>query len=216
VEYDCVNDRLVYHRSLRPGAGSTMYGLEVAKALHLPRDMIESAFAMRRELMGEVAVEEASKSSWNAAITRRVCGVCGCKIERLLEVHHLDERHEATGGRNTNGLALNHVRNLTVVCETCHDKHHAGKLHIGPVEDTSEGPIRSITNLQSFAHVPREEESNPKKKALFTTEQIAKIREVVATDPGLAPKLYCFRIQRLHEITITEAQFKSLQKKGSL
>jgi DNA mismatch repair protein MutS len=216
VEYDMINDRLVYHRNLRPGAGSTMYGLEVAKALHLPRDMIESAFAMRRELMGEVAAEEAQKSSWNSAITRRACGVCGCKTERLLEVHHLDERHEATGGRNQDGLRLNHVRNLIVVCETCHDKHHAGQLHIGPVEDTSEGPIRSITNLQSFAHVPREEEPKSKKKALFTTEQIAKIREVIATDPGLAPKLYCFRVQRLHDIPITEAQFKSLQKKGSL
>lgn len=216
VEYDRVNDRLLYHRSLRPGAGSTMYGLEVAKALHLPLNMIESAFAMRRELMGEVAVEEAHQSSWNASITRHVCGVCGCKTERLLEVHHLDERHEATNGRNTNGLALNHVRNLIVVCEACHDKHHAGQLQIGPVVDTSEGPVRSITMLQSFAHVPREEESKPKKKVLFTTEQMAKIREVVAANPGLAPKLYCFRIQRLHELTITEAQFKSLQKKGSL
>jgi hypothetical protein len=193
-----------------------MYGLEVAKALHLPRDMIESAFAMRRELMGEVAAEEAQKSSWNSAITRRACGVCGCKTERLLEVHHLDERHEATDGRNHDGLRLNHVRNLIVVCETCHDKHHAGQLHIGPVEDTSEGPVRSIQMLQSFAHVPREEEPKSKKKVLFTTEQIAKIREVIANDPGLAPKLYCFRIQRLHDISITEAQFKSLQKKGSL
>lgn len=217
VEYDCANDRLVYHRSLRPGAGSTMYGLEVANALHLPRDMIESAFAMRRELLGEVAVEEAPKSSWNAAIRRRVCSVCGCKTERLLEVHHLDERHEATDGRNTNGLALNHVRNLTVLCETCHDHHHAGKLHIGPMEDTSEGPIRSITNLQSFAHVPKSELTTlSKKKPLFTTEQISKIRDVITADPGLAPKLYCFRIQRLHTISITEAQFKSLQKKGSI
>ena len=108
------------------------------------------------------------------------------------------------------------MRNLIVVCEACHDKHHAGQLHIGPVEDTSEGPVRSITNLQSFAHVPREEEPKPKKKALFTTEQMKKIREVVAADPGLAPKLYCFRIQRLHEISITEAQFKSLQKKALL
>ena len=216
VEYDVTNDRLVYHRNLRPGAGSTMYGLEVAKALHLPRDMIEAAFEMRRELMGEVSAEAAQTSSWNAAITRRTCGACGCKTEQLLEVHHLDERHEAKGGRNTDGLRLNHVRNLVVVCETCHDKHHAGQLHIGPVEDTSEGPVRSIQTLQSFAHVPREEEPKPKKKVLFTTEQIAKIREAIATNPGLAPKLYCFRIQRLHDIPITEAQFKSLQKKGSL
>jgi DNA mismatch repair protein MutS len=216
VEYDDVTDRLLYHRTLRPGSGSTLYGLEVARALHLPRCLIESSMKMRRKLLGEVAAEEAPKSSWNSSITRRKCAACGCLTESLLEVHHLEERHEAKGGRNTNGLALNHVRNLVVVCETCHDKHHAGQLRIGPVVDTSEGPIRSIEMLQSFAHVPCQEEPKPKKKVLFTTEQMAKIREVVAADPGLAPKLYCFRIQRLHDISITEAQFKSLQKKGSL
>jgi hypothetical protein len=84
------------------------------------------------------------------------------------------------------------------------------------VEVNSDGPVRSIQTLQSFAHIPREEEPKSKKKVLFTTEQIAKIREVITTNPGLAPKLYCFRIQRLHDIPITEAQFKSLQKKGSL
>lgn len=216
VEYDPVKDRILYHRTLRPGSGSTLYGLEVARALHLPRCLIESSMKMRRKLLGEVAAEEAAKSTWNSSITRRKCAACGCLTESLLEVHHLEERHEAKGGRNTDGLSLNHVRNLVVVCESCHDKHHAGQLHIGPMIDTSEGPIRSIQMLQNFAHIPQEEENKPKKKALFTMEQMAKIREVVAADPGLAPKLYCFRIQRLHDVSITEAQFKSLQKKGLL
>jgi DNA mismatch repair protein MutS len=217
VEYDPVQDCLIYHRSLKPGAGSSMYGLEVAKALHLPRDMIESAFEMRRSLLGSSATEDAKESSWNTAITRQKCSSCNSMIEKELEVHHLEERANATPDkRNKDGTALNHVRNLAVLCQVCHDKHHAGLLHVGPVEDTSQGPKRKIIDLSQYAHTPQQEENAVKKSSKFSAEQITAMQALVRQSPGLTPRLWCFQIQQTLEITISETQFKTLQKKGQL
>jgi DNA mismatch repair protein MutS len=213
VEYDPVRDILVYHRALKEGAGSSMYGLEVAKALHLPRDMIDVAFEMRRALLGSSAIEEAKCSSWNADIKRLICSACGESYKEKLEVHHIQERSEAIGGRNKDGTALNHRSNLATLCETCHYKHHAGELYVGPVEDTSEGPKRAVIDFSKYEHKEPESETK-KQRSLFTKEQISQITELLKRTPGLTPRLWCFQIRSELEIEITEGQFKSLQKKG--
>jgi len=56
-----------------------------------------------------------------------------------LEVHHIEERATATNGRLPDGTSMNAARNLIVVCEACHDAHHAKEIEIGPVKQTSEG-----------------------------------------------------------------------------
>lgn len=217
VEYDRTRDVLVYHRTLRPGAGSTMYGLEVAKALHLPHDMIEAAFEMRRALVNEAAVEEAPKSVYNSDVIRRACSACGKTDKRILEVHHIEQQADARQGRNADGTALNHLRNLAVLCQVCHDKHHAQQIHIGHVEDTSEGPMRSITDLSQFAYTPQPEPVvGGKRRITITQEQIALIRETKESNPMLEPKLLALRVQREHGLDITEQNIKSLIKRGAL
>lgn len=214
VEHDKVSGKLIYHRTLRPGAGSTLYGLEVAKALHLPTDMIERAYTMRRALLGEDSIVDAKESSWNSNIIRQACTSCGKQTSHTLEVHHIQERAHATKQkRNENGTALNHVRNLVVLCEECHDAHHAGTLHIGPIEDTSEGPVRSIQRLAEYAYVPKES-VKLKRKGLWSDEQLEAIQKTRTQHPSLHVKLLAFQIQREHEIQITDAQLKLLLKSG--
>ena len=225
VEYDCVRDILVYHRTLREGAGSTMYGLEVAKALQLPRDMIEAAFEIRRGLVGESAAEDAAKSSWNASVTRKKCESCGSMKVRDLEVHHLEERNEAVNKRNKDGTFLNHIRNLAVLCEECHDRVHSGTLKVGLVEDTSAGPQRKIIRLDmaegerdvdaatalspsTTAEEPQEKKKTTKK---YTEEQITAMCSLMGKNPGLSPKLWVFQIRRELGLEITEAALKRIR-----
>lgn len=210
VEYNPVKDLLIYHRSLRDGPGLSVYGLEVAKALHLPRDMVEHAFYLRRKLIGEHAVEDAKKSEWSADIQRHKCSSCG-KMATDLEVHHLNQRAFAKDGRNSDGTDLNHIRNLAVLCSECHDKHHAGRLHVGEVIDTSEGPKREVVDLTKYAYT--QETSPPKKRSRthFTAEQIAVIKDMVLKFPGLSLKLYCYKIKTEHNIILSETQLRSLK-----
>lgn len=161
------NGKLVYDRTLKQGSGDTLYGLEVAKAMGLPFALMERAHEIRRELEGEKAADKAPKSSWNAEIQRRACEHCGHAIVKELEVHHLEER--ARGGGNQ-------LRNLAVLCDSCHDKHHAGDITIPPLTQTSEG-------LERLPVPP--ELSNPKKqrvsikKKAWTDEEAGFIRKAL-------------------------------------
>ena len=207
VEYDRVQDRLIYHRTLQPGSGSTLYGLEVAKALHLPHEMIESAFAFRRQLLGETALEEAKRSDWNAQVAVDRCSKCGST--QGLETHHIQERQHASNQRNQDGTALNHVRNLVVLCSKCHDEHHNNAFEIGEVQDTSDGPVRQITNLQQYAYEPPKQA--PKKKASqWTDEEYFVIQTTLAKDRTLHPRLIALQLKTEHGIQITERQLKQL------
>jgi len=134
-------DRLVYDRTLQPGAGSSLYGLEVAKAMGLPLEFLEGAHAIRRRLTGG---ETASR--WNAEVVRKDCEICGAAAT---EVHHIIQRATAVAGRLADGSSMNNARNLVTVCEACHDKHHRGEIQIGQVRLTSEGPIRDVETVSS-------------------------------------------------------------------
>jgi len=129
--------KLIYDRTLQPGSGLPTYGLEVARAMGIPLDIIERAHEIRKILGKEVAVGDAHASSWNASIRRYECEICYRNIENELEVHHIEERRVGGG---------NHPRNLVVVCEKCHDDHHSGESVIGPLQQTSEGAERSVTS----------------------------------------------------------------------
>jgi len=197
VEYSHSRDLLIYHRDLKPGAGSSMYGLEVARALHLPADMIESAFKIRRQLTGETAIEDTKTSQWNTSLIKKSCVKCGSFTN--LHVHHIQEQHEASNGRNQDGTSLNSLRNLLVLCDSCHELHHSGDSSVGSFIDTSEGP--QLDN------------SSPKqrKKPNFTNEQLEVIFKTKATSNNLPYKLLIFKLEKEHGITITEKQLKSLE-----
>jgi DNA mismatch repair protein MutS len=210
VEYNPIKDILIYHRSLREGPGLTVYGLEVAKALHLPREMVDSAFQLRRKLIGEISVEDSKKSEWNSDIKRRACSSCGKSCSDL-EVHHIEQRSDAIHGRNQDGTDLHHIRNLAVLCTECHDKHHGGSLYIGNVYDTSEGPKREIIDLSKFAHKEENTPNIKKTRKIFNEEQINLMKDIVLKFPGLSLKLYCYKIKTEHDIIITETQLRNLK-----
>ena len=132
VHYDAAKDLLIYDRRLEPGSGSTYYGLEVAKAMNIPFEFLEIAHRIRKDLLQESSII----SSYNSNCIVKECEICGCQISHMLEVHHI--KHQ----KDYSGLDKNHLRNLIVVCQECHDKHHAGNLEIGQAKQTSEGPKR--------------------------------------------------------------------------
>jgi len=121
--------KLIYDRTLLPGSGSSTYGLEVAKAMGLPFSFMERAYSIRSAIGGEHSVQ----SSWNSAVFRKSCELCGCTIASELEVHHIEHRED--GGNNA-------PRNLAVVCKACHHKHHDEGMEIPPLQQTSDGAER--------------------------------------------------------------------------
>ena len=197
VRYDAAADRLIYDRTLHPGSGSSLYGLEVARAMGIPLEVLETAHGIRRQLTGEVTAAAAPASGWNAAVHRRACEVCTEPLARDLEVHHIQPRASATAGRLADGSKMNDLRNLVVVCQACHDKHHAGEMAIGPVKQTSEGPVREVVTA-------------PKKPGV-TDEELATIQAELKAYPNLPASRMIFDLEERHGIRITAQRLRTIR-----
>jgi DNA mismatch repair protein MutS len=163
--------KLIYDRTLQPGAGTSLYGLEVARAMGLPTPLMDRAASLRRRLAGESALEDAPASSWNSDIRRRACEVCGCPLQAALEVHHIQARADGGG---------NQARNLAVLCTACHDKHHSGEITVGPLRLTSDGIER-----ESVLSTPT---SRVTKASTWNDEELELIQVSIRAHPGAPAK----------------------------
>jgi DNA mismatch repair protein MutS len=186
--------KLIYDRTLQAGSGSCTYGLEVARAMGIPLKLLDRAHEIRRALGGEVAATDAPKSLWNPNIQRKACEVCGDPVVKELEVHHILPRAE--GGSNE-------LRNLVVLCERCHDKHHAGQLEVGELRQTSEGLERSTTVFSEVAAPAK------KKTPKWTEEQMETIRTAINKFSGRPLTRICLELEEVG-IHIKPAQLKGL------
>jgi len=129
VHYDEITGVLVYDRTLREGSGSSMYGLEVCRALDMPQDFLQRALEIRKTLTDSVA----KLSPYSRESVVDACEVCGSTSG--LETHHIQHQATFTGPASE----LHAAHNLTTLCSVCHDDHHAGTLKIQGWEETSAG-----------------------------------------------------------------------------
>jgi DNA mismatch repair protein MutS len=203
VEYDPTTKKLVYDRSLRPGSGSTLYGLEVARAMDLPFEFIEQALKNRHQIVGSTTQLDATQSAWNTAVIRKECEVCHKSLIRDLEVHHIIPRAQAKNGVLNDGTHMNNSSNLIVICSECHDKTHAGDLEIGEVKQTSDGPEREIRDTSP---------SPQKKKSKWTQEEQETIVNTLKKYSTLSLKSLRAQLSSKHEIDISEAVLGKMRK----
>jgi DNA mismatch repair protein MutS len=178
VEYDKFTDKLIYHRTLRSGSGSSLYGLEVAKAMRIPDDILEDAIRFRKRLTGEAEISESVGSSWNSSVVRIKCQICNKTEASDLEVHHIKERHMANRhGRLEDGSDVHSQANLVVLCDSCHDDVHSGIKSIGPLVQTSDGMERSVTTVTS----------NSTRLSKWSSEDMEQIHLAISKFPKLTP-----------------------------
>lgn len=204
VEYDRLKDKLVYHRTLKDGPGSSLYGLEVAKAMRIPGDILEDAIRFRKQLAGEAELSESVGSSWNSAIVRRKCQICGCTEADNLEVHHIRERHSITmPGRLADGSSVHAQSNLTVICDLCHDEIHRGTLTVEPPVQTSDGPEESVSVFSSSA--------STKSKSKWSAEEQTTIETVIQQYPKLSNANLSKHLLNYHQIEITAVSLKKFR-----
>jgi len=230
VDYDPVTKKLVYDRQLREGNGSTLYGLEVARAMDLPSDFIEQAMQNRHRILGSTTQNDAKASAWNKEIVRKECELC--KKPNTLEVHHLVPRASATKSILEDGSVMNDKRNLMVICQTCHDEIHANKVEIKALQITSDGPEREIVRspiqsplrspIQSPIQSPGSQATssvtsvtsvtvNPK-KGKWDEGELEVITEMLRKYPLISLKIMKGNLSTLHSIEISESMLGKMRK----
>jgi DNA mismatch repair protein MutS len=205
VHYDRARDILFYDRTLTPGPGSSLYGLEVARASAVPLEYIEKALRYREAFLGE----SEKISGYSEHIVRKACELCGSAIAAGLEVHHIRQQAEAKAtGFFQDGSHKNDPRNLITVCDVCHDKHHAGQLEIQQLKQTSAGPMRS-SSPEALTEV------SPKapRKGKFDEEQQSVIEETLRKNPAGPLRRVCVILAQEYDIKISEATLRSIRSR---
>lgn len=138
VEYDAENDKLVYTRKLKEGSGPSSYGIEVAKAMGLPKDTIDLAMAIREEITAESnELVSSKKSRYNNSKILDCCEICKTKVGtsgknsvvKSLHTHHINFQCNVDSGTQFHkAIHKNHPSNLIGVCESCHQAIHRDEI----------------------------------------------------------------------------------------
>lgn len=210
VDYDPMTKKLIYDRSLRPGSGSTLYGLEVARAMDLPMEFIEQALTNRNMIIGASRLVDSAASTWNTDIIRHSCEVCKAPVTKDLEVHHIKHRATAKNSILEDGTHMNDKRNLIVLCEKCHDAVHANTIIVGHIKMTSDGPEREIINTSASSSTIIKEKSKSKSK--WTDEQLEIVEETLKKYKTLALKSIRHFLSSKHSIEISEGVLGKMRK----
>jgi DNA mismatch repair protein MutS len=140
VEYDEALDKLLFNRILQPGSGSSVYGLEFARSLHMDHAFLEAANRIRKRLSNdfdelELLVKKRS-SKYNKDLYVTTCVICGAKAE---DVHHIAHRSSADARGFIGHVPVNHRHNLIPLCRDHHREIHEGKLRVKGFVMTSNG-----------------------------------------------------------------------------
>jgi len=149
IIYNEDSEKLTYDRTLKSGSGSSVYGLEFAKSLKLPKSFLDRAYKFRDEIAPDLSkaklLGKDKRSNYNKKVFMTKCAICE---EQAIETHHIKEQKDANDKGMHEHVRKNHKFNLLPLCETCHDKIHDGKLKINGFKQTSEGIELDIEQIE--------------------------------------------------------------------
>ena len=140
VEYSEELDALIFNRVLQAGSGSSIYGLEFAKSLHMDGEFLDVANNIRKRLANdfdelELLVKK-KKSKYNKELYVTKCVICGAVAE---DVHHISERSLANQAGFIGHFHKDNKHNLIPLCKEHHNDIHNGKLKVDGFIMTSKG-----------------------------------------------------------------------------
>ncbi len=140
VEYDAQKDTLIFNRILQAGSGSSIYGLEFAKSLHMDSEFLDTANKIRKRLANdfdelELLIQK-KKSKYNKELYITKCVICSEVAE---DVHHISAQADSDKDGFIGHFHQNHKHNLIPLCKKHHKEIHDKKIKIDKFVMTSKG-----------------------------------------------------------------------------
>tara|TARA_B100001063_G_scaffold172415_1_gene161552 strand:- start:233 stop:3193 length:2961 start_codon:yes stop_codon:yes gene_type:complete len=140
VMYNNEEDKLIFDRKLAYGSGSSMYGLEYAKSLHMDKEFLSVANNIRKKLTDDYdSIERLSQrktSKYNKNVYSSTCVICGRACD---DVHHIKEQARANKEGFIEHINANHKYNLIPLCKEHHKMVHDGRINVNGFVATSKG-----------------------------------------------------------------------------
>ena len=149
VIYKDSEDKLIFDRKLKYGSGSSIYGLEFAKSLHMDKEFLNTANKIRKRITDDYnTIERISQkklSKYNKDLYITACAICGAKVD---DVHHIQEQSKSDDKGFIGHVNKNHKFNLIPLCKKHHKLVHEGKININGFVTTSKGLELHYTNIE--------------------------------------------------------------------
>jgi len=140
VYYQMSEDKLIFDRKLRYGQGSSIYGLEFAKSLHIDEEFLRVANEIRKKISDDYSELDRLKtkktSKYNKNLFLVNCAICGKAVE---DVHHRLEQNMANEDGFIGHIHKNHRSNLIPLCKQHHNMVHNKEIIIDGFITTSKG-----------------------------------------------------------------------------
>jgi DNA mismatch repair protein MutS len=140
VMYKDDEDKLIFDRKLALGSGSSMYGLEYARSLHMDKEFLQMANDIRKKLTDDYsAIERLSQqrtSKYNKNLFAATCVICAKPCD---DVHHIKEQARANKDGFIEHINANHKYNLIPLCKEHHKMVHDGSINVNGFVATSNG-----------------------------------------------------------------------------
>lgn len=127
------NKKIVFERKLRDGPGGSVYGLEVCEFIGMDTSFIARAFQIRACITPEkndnTIMPKPKPSKYNNKKMVQQCEECGYSprlpTDSALDTHHVKHKSAADKNEMVDGVSVNALSNLRVLCKTCHKAEHA-------------------------------------------------------------------------------------------
>ena len=127
IEYDHLNDNLLFNRKLQDGVGLTNYGLSVARSLYMPTTFMDRAFHLRNKYFpNNNRFLSLPTTKCNSSKIKTLCELCNKAVGS--EIHHLQQQKDADQNGFIKHFDKNHMANLLSICTKCHDETHKKKV----------------------------------------------------------------------------------------
>jgi DNA mismatch repair protein MutS len=140
VKYDEKDDRLIFDRKLKEGSGSSVYGLEFAKSLHMDLEFLDNANKIRKRLVDDYddieLIKNKKTSRYNKNLIISKCAICKKSVD---DIHHINEQKSANKDGFIEHFHQNHKYNLIPLCKEHHKAVHSGKIIISGFFMTDKG-----------------------------------------------------------------------------
>jgi len=129
------NGILEKNRVLREGCGKSFYGIEIAKSLGLPDNVINYATSLIDKKKS--LIHNYKKSHYNSEKILDKCEIC--LIKEALETHHIKEQCNADNNGMVGNIHKNNKSNLAGLCVECHRKVTNNLIIVEGYKQTNEG-----------------------------------------------------------------------------
>ena len=150
VMYKDDQDKLIFDRKLQYGSGSSIYGLEFAKSLHMDQEFLHVANSIRKRITDDYNTIERmthkKSSKYNKDLYIASCAICGSKVD---DIHHIQEQSKSDDKGFIGHINKNHKFNLIPLCKKHHKLVHDGKININGFVTTSKGLELHYTNIEN-------------------------------------------------------------------